>query len=100
MDPPARVLKALEISPASAPYLAAFLMLSDGREYAVGMGGAIPRRITFTEIEHYGRIYGFARSRQDLQDFAEIIRRIDTQFIAHAAAKTKAPPADDDDEDG
>lgn len=81
-------MQAFDVWPASEPYLTAFLRLSDGRQYAVGMGGAIPRRIEFAEMESYGRVFGFATSPGRLQGFVEIIGQLDDAFMAHQADPT------------
>lgn len=62
----------------------AFYWLSNGREAAIGMSGAIEFMIPLSEIATYHKIF---EPKMDLQHFVRVIRAADRKYLQLAAEK-------------
>jgi hypothetical protein len=76
------VVAAFDVWPGLEPYAEAFDTLSNGRTWAVGMGGAMPVAIAHHEMLAYAEIEGFAETTDALRYFCQMIRAQDQAWLA------------------
>lgn len=84
---PASQAAAHDVWPICKPYWVAFWVLTESRPLAVGMGGAYPLPIPYSELSLYAKDHGQADTFADLDEFVFLVNQMDQAYIEHRYAE-------------
>lgn len=73
--------------PTAEPYWDGFVALDRGRTWAMGMMGAVPQPLAYSEIAAYARDHRF--TGDDFDEFVDLIGQMDRTFLAVVAERLK-----------
>jgi hypothetical protein len=74
----------LDVWECCIPYWEAFWTLHRSRGFAVGMGGAMPLGLAYSELSRYATDHGLA-----IDDVVALVGRMDMVYLEHSAQEKK-----------
>lgn len=81
-EPPEAVV--IDVPPPALPYYRAWWRLHAARVQHVGMTGAVPSGLPWSEVTAIARHHG-ARSREDIDDWDQILNAMEAEYFKHVA---------------